>query len=48
MYHPYIESATNEEPQEFPGFFCQSAEMDFHRLARPRNVGVDLKYDVLC
>ena len=22
--------------------------MDFHRLARPRNVSVDLKYDVLC
>ena len=22
--------------------------MDFHHLARPRNVSVDLKYDVLC
>ena len=22
--------------------------MDFQRLARPRNVSVDLKYDVLC
>ena len=28
--------------------FCQAAEMDFHYLARPRNVSVDLKYDVLC
>ena len=23
-------------------------EMDFHHLARPRNMSVDLKYDVLC
>ena len=28
--------------------FCRSAEMDFQHLAGPRNVGVDLKYDVLC
>ena len=28
--------------------FCQAAEMDSHHLARPRNVSVDLKYDVLC
>ena len=26
----------------------QAAEMDFQRLAGPRNVSVDLKYDVLC
>ena len=28
--------------------FCRVAEMDFHHLAGPRNVSVDLKYDVLC
>ena len=28
--------------------FCRAAEMYFHRLAGPRNVSVDLKYDVLC
>ena len=28
--------------------FCQSAEMDFQHLVGPRNVSVDLKYDVLC
>ena len=33
--------------QEFP-IFCRSAEMDFHHLAGPRNVSVDLKYDVPC
>ena len=33
--------------QEFP-VFGRAAEMDFHCLARPRNVSVDLKYDVLC
>ena len=27
---------------------CQSEEMDFHHLAGPQNVSVDLKYDVLC
>ena len=27
--------------------FCWSAEIDFQHLARPRNVSVDLKYDVL-
>ena len=26
--------------------FCRSAEIDFQRLAEPRNVSVDLKYDV--
>ena len=29
-------------------WLCQSAEMDFQCLARPRNDSVDLKYDVLC
>ena len=28
--------------------FCRSAEMDFQHLAGPRNLGVDLKCDVLC
>ena len=28
--------------------FCRVAQMDFQRLASPRNVRVDLKYDVLC
>ena len=28
--------------------FCRAAEMDFQRLAGPRNVSVDLKYDALC
>ena len=30
------------------GRFCRAAETDFQRLAGPRNVSVDLKYDVLC
>ena len=32
---------------EFP-VFVRGEEMDFHRLARPRNVSVDLNYGVLC
>ena len=36
-----------KKSQEF-AFFCLSAEMDFQRLSGPRNVSVDLKYDVLC
>ena len=36
-----------KKSQEFP-FFCRAAEMDFQCLAGPRNVSVDLKYDVLC
>ena len=28
--------------------FCRTAEMDFYYFARPRNMSVDLKYDVLC
>ena len=28
--------------------FCRSAERDFHLLAGPRNVSIDLKYDALC
>ena len=27
--------------------FCRLADMDFQRLAEPRYVSVDLKYDVL-
>ena len=27
--------------------FCQSVKLDFQRLDGPRNVSVDLKYDVL-
>ena len=53
MCHPYLESATalsdidDEEVARFSGF-CLAAEMDFHCLARPTNVSVDLKYDILC
>ena len=32
--------------QEFLFFVVQ--QKDFHDLARPRNLSVDLKYDVLC
>ena len=28
--------------------FCRAAEIDLQCLAGPRNVSVDLKYDVLC
>ena len=28
--------------------FCRTVEFDFQHLAGPRNVSVDLKYDVLC
>ena len=28
--------------------FYGSAEMNFHHLAGPRNVSVDLKYDAVC
>ena len=28
--------------------FSRAAEMDFQYLGGPRNVSVDLKYDVLC
>ena len=52
MCQPYIENATAisdyvEESQEFCRF-CRAAERHFQRLARPINVSVDLKYDVLC
>ena len=48
----YIESVTafsdiDEEIARISGF-CWSAEKESHRLARPRNVSTDLKYDVLC
>ena len=45
---PYIESATalsdidDEEIARKFGF-CQVVEMNFHCLARPKNVSVDLK-----
>ena len=45
---PYTESATalsdidDEEIVRKFGF-CQVAEINFHRLARPKNVSVDLK-----
>ena len=48
-----IESVTalsdndDKEPQEFL-LFCQATEMDFQHLTGPKNVSVDLKYDVLC
>ena len=35
-----------EELQEFP-VFCRSAERHFQSLAGPRNVSVDLNYDVV-
>ena len=52
MSQPYIESATAlsdyyEKIARISGF-CQAVEMDFQHLAGPRNVSVDLKYDVLC
>ena len=28
--------------------FCLAAEIDFLGLAGPRNMSVDLKYDILC
>ena len=56
MCQPYIESATapsddyyiDDEDIERVSHFCQSVELDFQRLAGPRNVSVDLEYDVLC
>ena len=54
MLQPYIESATtlsdyiDDEEIARISEFCRSAETDFHRLARPRYVSVDLKYDILC
>ena len=38
----------NIDDEEIQECFCQSAEMDFRRLAGLRNLNVDLKYDVLC
>ena len=46
MCHPYIESAIDVEEIAIISGFCQAAEMDFHHLARPKNVSVNLKYDV--
>ena len=54
---PYVESATalagydEEIERKFPFFFFGGgggAKMDFHHLAKPKNVSVDSKYDVLC
>ena len=28
--------------------FCQLAEIDYHLLARARNLTIDFKYDFLC
>ena len=52
---PYIKSATalyeyyidDEEIARISGL-CQAAERHFQSLGGPRNVSVDLKYDVLC
>ena len=57
MCQPYIESATalsdyyyyiDDEEIVRISSFCRAAERHFHGLAGPRNVSVDLKYDVLC
>ena len=57
MWQPYIESATalfdyyyyyyidDKEIGRISGIF-RAAEMDFHLLAKPRNVSVDLKYSL--
>ena len=50
MCQPYLERVTSlsdEETQEISRF-CRDVEKHFLRLAGPRNVSVDLKYDVLC
>ena len=53
MLQPYIESATalsdyyNEKIARIFSF-CGAAEMDFQFIGGPRNVNIDLKYDVLC
>ena len=54
MCQPYIGSAialtndiNDEEIARISGF-CRAAEMDFQHLDGPRNVSIDLKYDVLC
>ena len=49
----HIESATTFSDYYYEkiariSIFCRAAEMDFQYLAGPRNVSVDLKYDVLC
>ena len=53
MCQLYIESVTAlfdyiDEEIATISVSCWSAEMDLHRLAGPRNVSLDLKYDVLC
>ena len=48
MCHPYIESATALSDIIMITFFCRAAKMNFMLLAGPRNVSVDLNYEVLC
>ena len=50
MCQPYIESATaiSDIDDEEIARICRAAKINFHRLARTRNMSVDLKYDVLC
>ena len=54
MLQPYIESATalsddiDDEEITRISVFCRAAEIDFQHIDGPRNVSVDLKYDVLC
>ena len=38
----------DEEIATISSWFLSGSEMDSHHIARPRNVSVDLKYDVLC
>ena len=53
---PYVESATaltgydEEIERKFQVFFLGGGgcNMDFHHLAKPKNVSVDSKCDVLC
>ena len=49
VWHPYIEhSLIDDEEIARTSGFCRLAEIYFHHLSGPRNVTVDLKYDVLC
>ena len=53
MLQPYIESATALSDYYYEKIariseFCRAAEMYFQYLAGPRNVSIDLKYNVLC
>ena len=53
MLQPYIESATtlsDDDDEEIArnSLFCRAVERHFQRLSGPRNVNVDLKFDILC